>query len=163
MCQRGCDLAGVQVFGAGLDAVVVSLKPFVVLRRDPVAEDVDRLGLSLEVDGQLLGDEHVGKVRKGKHPVDRVVVGDRDEVHAPALGELVDLAGLGGALGQCQGALNPQLRQLRRRRVHVHIDPARVRIIAVLFVHGHRIALENTVLVKFTILSCEVPVKWRKV
>ena len=38
----------VQVGGAGLDIVVVGLKPLVIVGRDPVAEDVDRLGLALE-------------------------------------------------------------------------------------------------------------------
>ena len=56
---------------------------------------------------------------------DRVVVGDRHEVHPAALGELVDLLRLGCALRQVQGTLDSQLRQLGCRRMHVHVGPAR--------------------------------------
>ena len=62
--QRGGDLVLVQVLGAGLDVVVVGLEPLVVVGGDPVAEDVHGLRLALEPDGQLLGDERVGQVRR---------------------------------------------------------------------------------------------------
>ncbi len=38
-----------------------------------------------------LGDKHVGPVGDLKHTGDRVVIGDRDEVHAPALGQGIHL------------------------------------------------------------------------
>ena len=83
----------VQVGGDGLDVAGVGLQPLVVVRRDAEAEDVDGLRLAAEARGQLLGDEHVGPVGELEHAVDRVVVGDRHEVHAPPLGERIDLFG----------------------------------------------------------------------
>ncbi len=91
--QRAGDLALVHVGGAELDVAAVGLQPLVVLGRDPVAEHVHRLRLAAEVRGQLLGDEHVGAVGDLQHAGDRVVVGDRHEVHPAALGQLVDLLG----------------------------------------------------------------------
>jgi hypothetical protein len=60
---------------------------------DAVAEDVDRLGLALEPRRQLLGDEDVGAVGDLLDAGDRVVIGDRHEVHPATLGQLVDLLG----------------------------------------------------------------------
>jgi hypothetical protein len=40
------------------------------------------------------------------------VVGDRDEVHPPPLGELVDLLGRGRALGKAERSLDPEPREL---------------------------------------------------
>ena len=94
-------------------------------RRDAVAEDVHGLRLAAEVRGQLLGDEHVGPVGDLEDARDRVVVGDRHEVHAAALGQLVDLLRRRRALGQPDGALHAELGLLRRGRVAVHVDPAR--------------------------------------
>ena len=51
-----------QVLGAGLDVAGVRLQPLVVVGRDPVAEDVNRLRLAREPGRQLLGDEDVGPV-----------------------------------------------------------------------------------------------------
>ena len=121
MGERGGDLVLVQVLGAGLDVVVVGLEPVVVVGRDPVAEDVHGLRLALEPGGELLGDERVGQVVERQRAGDRVVVGDRHEVHPAALGELVDLLGGRRALRQAQRALDAQLRQLRSRRVHMHV------------------------------------------
>ena len=100
MRQRGRDLAPVEVDGARLDVIVVSLKPVVVVLVDPIAEDVNRLRLALEPHGQLFGHERVGKVIEREGADDRVVVGDRHEVHPATLGEFVDLFGRGRALGQ---------------------------------------------------------------
>ena len=58
--QRGRDLVRMQIGRAGFDVVVVRLEPFVIVGRDSVAEDVNRLGLAGEAGGQLLGDEAVG-------------------------------------------------------------------------------------------------------
>jgi hypothetical protein len=121
--QRACDLPLVEVGGAQLDVAGMDLQPLVVGGCDPVAEHVDRLGLAAEVGGELLGDEHVGAVGDLKHAVDRVVVGDRDEVHAAPLGQRVDLLGRGGALGQPQRALDAELGDLRGGGVAVHVDP----------------------------------------
>ncbi len=68
-----------------------------------------RLGLAAEAGRELLGDEYVGTVGDLEDAVDRVVVGDRHEVHAAPLGERVDLLGRGRALGQTQGSLDPEL------------------------------------------------------
>ena len=111
--QRARDLVLVQVGGDGLDVARVGLEPVVVGRRDAQAQHVDGLWLAAEPHGQLLGDEHVGPVGDLEHAGDRVVVGDRHEVHAPALGEGVDLLGRRRALGKPQLALDPELRDLR--------------------------------------------------
>jgi hypothetical protein len=92
---------------------------------DAVAEDVDRLGLALEPRRQLLGDEDVGAVGDLLDAGDRVVIGDRHEVHPATLGQLVDLFGRRRALGQPERALDPELRELRGGRVAVQVDPAR--------------------------------------
>ena len=123
--QRAGDLVLVQVLGHLLDVVGVRLQPLVVVGRDAVAEDVDRLGLALEPRRQLLGDEDVGAVGDLLDAGDRVVVGDRHEVHPATLGQLVDLFGRRGALGQAERALDPELRELRGGRVAVQVGPAR--------------------------------------
>jgi len=89
----------VEVLGALLDVAVVALQPLVVVGRDAQAEHVHGLRLATEADCQLLGDEHVAPVVYLQDTADGVVVGDRHEVHAPPLGELVDLLGRSGALG----------------------------------------------------------------
>ena len=124
MRQRAGDLVGMQVVGDDLDVAGVGLQPLVVGGGDAVTEHVHLLGLALEVGGQLLGEEHVGPIRDGQRARDRVVIGDRHEVHAPALGQLVDLLGQRGALGQAQRALHAELGHLGGRRVAVHVDPA---------------------------------------
>ena len=98
MGQGGRDPVPVQVLSARLDVIVVGLEPLVVGGSDPVAEDVDRLGLALEAHGQFLGDEGVVQVRDRLRARDRVVVGDGDEVHPLALGQFVNLFGRRGAL-----------------------------------------------------------------
>jgi hypothetical protein len=117
------DLPLVQVCRAQLDVAGVGDQPFVVLRSDPVAEHVHGLGLAPEVGGQLLGDEHVGPVRDLQHAGDRVVVGDRHEVHAAPPGQLVHLLRRSCALRQPDGPLNAEARKLRSARVAVHVDP----------------------------------------
>src|SRR6201999_2365926 len=91
--ERAADLVLVKVCGAGLDVAGVCLQPLMVSGSDPVTEDVNRLGLAGKASGQLLGDEAVGTARQLEAAVDRVVVGDRDEVHPAPFGELVDLLG----------------------------------------------------------------------
>ena len=122
--QRARDLVLVQVVRDDLDVVGVRLQPVVVVGRDPVTEDVHGLRLAAEARGQLLGDEHVGPVRDLQHAGDRVVIGDRHEVHAAALGQGVDLLGRRGALRQAEGALDAELGHLRRRRVAVQVRAA---------------------------------------
>ena len=112
----------VKVRGTGLDVAGVGLQPLVVSESDPVTEDVNRLGLAGEADGQLLGDEGVGEVLELERPVDRVVIGDRHEVHPPPLGELVDLLRRGRALGQSERALDPEAGQLRGGGVAVQVS-----------------------------------------
>ena len=124
MRERARDVALAQVVRAQLDVVAVSLEPLVVLAGDAVAEDVDRLWLAAEARGQLLGDEHVGPVGDLEHARDRVVVGDRHEVHAAALGQLVDLLRRRRALRQADRALHAELGDLRCARVAVHVHPA---------------------------------------
>jgi hypothetical protein len=82
-----------EVLGAGLEIAVALLEPGVVVRRDPEAEHVDSLRLAPEPGGQLLGDEDVATISDLETAVDRVVIRDRDEVHAPPPGELMDLLG----------------------------------------------------------------------
>ena len=122
MRQGAGDPLLVKVCGAGLDVAGVRLQPLVVSGSDPVTEDVNRLGLAGEAGGQLLGDEAVGPIGELEAAVDRVVVGDRDEVHPPPLGELVDLRGRGRALRQPERALDAQLREVRRGRVAMHVN-----------------------------------------
>jgi hypothetical protein len=112
-----------QVLRAGIDVVGVALEPLVVGRRDAPAEDVHGLRLAAEADGELLGHEHAGAVGDLEDAGDRVVVGDRDEVHTAPLGELVDLLGGRGALGQPERPLDAEARLLRGGRVAVEIDP----------------------------------------
>jgi hypothetical protein len=123
--ERARDLVVVQVLGDLLDVVGVGLQPLVVVGGDAVAEDVHRLRLALEPGGELLGDEDVRAVGDLQRAGDRVVIGDRHEVHPPALGQLVDLLGARGALGQPERALDPELRELRGGRVAVQVHPAR--------------------------------------
>ena len=59
--------------------------------------------------------------------VDRVVVGDRHEVHAAELCQLVDLLRRRRALGQAERPLDPQSRHRRGARVAVQIDSGRHR------------------------------------
>ncbi len=107
--ERAHDLLFVHVGGAQLHVAAVGLQPLVVLAGDAVAKDVHRLGLAVKVRGQLLGDEHVGAVGDLEHARDRVVVCDRHEVHATALGQLVDLLRWRRALGQSDRALHAEL------------------------------------------------------
>ena len=113
--ERARDLVLVQVGGDRLDVARVRLQPLVVGGRDAEAQHVHGLRLAAEARGQLLGDEHVGTIGDLEHAGDRVVVGDRHEVHAAALGQGVDLFGRRGALGQPQLALDPELRDLGGR------------------------------------------------
>jgi hypothetical protein len=80
-----------------------------MVRGDAVAKDVYGLRLALEVRGQFLGDERVGQMIERQRAIDRVVVGDRHEVHASRLRQLVDLERGGGAFGDAQRALDPEL------------------------------------------------------
>ncbi len=119
------DRALAQLVGDGLDIAGELLQALVIVRRDAPAEDVHRLGLAAKPGGELLGDERVvvlGGELKGA--VDRVVIGDRHEVHAAALGELVDLVGRRGAFGQAERPLDAELGDRRGGRVAVQVDPA---------------------------------------
>jgi hypothetical protein len=107
--ERGGDLVLAQERRACLHIVAVGLEPLVVLRGDAVAEHVHGLRLALETGGQLLGDERAGQVRDRQRAVDRVVVGDRHEIHASRPGQLIDLERVGGAFGDAQRALDPEL------------------------------------------------------
>jgi hypothetical protein len=119
--QRAGDPVLVKVGGAGLEVAGVGLQPLMVSEIDPVTEDVHRLGLAGEAGGQLLGDEAIRAIGKREAAVDRVVVGDRHEVHAASLGEVVDLLRRGRALRQSERALHPEARELRGGRVAVHV------------------------------------------
>ncbi len=106
--QRAGDVALVHVGGAQLHVAAVGLQPLVVLGGDAVAEDMHGLRLAAEARGELLRDEDVGSVGDLQDAGDRVVVGDRHEVHSAALGQLVDLLGWSGALGQPDRALHTE-------------------------------------------------------
>jgi hypothetical protein len=112
--QRTRDLALVEVLRARVDVAAVALEPLVVVSVDAPAEDVNRLPLAREPRGQLLRHEEIGQRGQLERPADRVVIGDRDEVHAAPLGQLVDLVGRGCALRQVESALYAELRELRR-------------------------------------------------
>ena len=124
MCEGAGDLVGVQVLRAGLDVAIVLLQPGVIVGADPEAEQMDGLRLAAEPDGELLGDEDVITIGDLEASVDRVVIGDRHEVHAPPLGELVDLLRRRRALRKAEAPLDPQLRDLGRGRVTVQVHPA---------------------------------------
>ncbi len=118
MGQRARDLVVVEVFGARHHVPLMGSETVVIVGRDPVAQHVHGLRLILEPRRQLLGHERVRAVGQRQGAGDRVVIGDRDEVHAPPLGELVHLTGGGGALGH-------GVRAVARRggdRVAVEVD-----------------------------------------
>ena len=115
MRQRAGDPVLVQVGGAGLDVAGVGLKPVVVGGGDPVTEDVHRLRLAGEPGGQLLGDEDVGAVGDLEAAGDRVVVGDRHEVHAAPLREVVDLLRRRRALRAARRCAGSRASRPRRR------------------------------------------------
>ena len=131
------DAARLQVGRAGLDVSAVRLEPLVVVGCDVEAEDVNRLGLAVKAGGQLLRDEAVRPIGDLEHPVDRVVVGDRHEVHAPPLGELIDLLRRCRAFGQAQGALHAQARDRRGRGVAVEIDSGAHALVLLVVVRCH--------------------------
>ena len=114
---------GVQVLGAGLEIAVVLLQPGVVVGGDPETEQVNGLWLATEPGGELLGDEDVVAVGDLETAIDRVVIGDRHEVHAAPLGELIDLLRRRRALGQAEAALDAELGDLGRGRVTVQVHP----------------------------------------
>ena len=120
--QRADDAARVEVLGTRLDVAGVGLQPPVVVGRDGVAQHVDRLRLAAEAHRQLLRDEGVGQVGELERAVDRVVVGDRHEVHAAPLRELIDLVRRRRALGEPEGALDAQHRDRGGGRVAVQVD-----------------------------------------
>ena len=122
--ERARDLVLVQVGGDRLDVARVGLQPVVVGGRDAEAQHVHRVRLAAEARGQLLGHERVGTAGDLEDAGDRVVVGDRHEVHAAALGQGVHLFGRRGALGQPQLALDPELRHLGGRRVTMQVRSA---------------------------------------
>jgi hypothetical protein len=62
------------------------------------AQQVHGLGLAAKPGRQLFGDEHVRAVGDLECAGDRVVIGDRHEVHPAPLGEFVHLLRRGGAL-----------------------------------------------------------------
>ena len=102
------DVAVAEEVRDALDVVGDLAQPVEVVGRQPQAQHVHGLRLALEAGGQLDGEEDVGAVGDGQDAVDRVVVGDRHEVHPAALGQLVDLLGRRRALGQPEGALDPR-------------------------------------------------------
>ncbi len=109
MRERRGELARVEILGARFNVVVVGLQPFVVVRRDSVTEHVDRLWLVLEPDRELLGNERIREMVDGLRARDCVVVCDRHEAHPAPLGQLVDLVGRRGALGEVKRALDAEL------------------------------------------------------
>ena len=127
--ERARDLPLAEVLRDHLDVVRVGLQPVVVVGRDAEAEDVHGLRLAGEARGQLLGDERVGTVGDRQRAVDRVVVGDRHEVHAAALGEGVDLLGRRGALGQAERAGDAELGDRGGGRVAVQVGPGGRRVV----------------------------------
>ncbi|MBA2629714.1 MAG: hypothetical protein H0U84_01650 [Thermoleophilaceae bacterium] len=106
------DRAALQILGAQLDIGRVALEPLVVRGADAPAENVHGLAFPPKPGGQLLRYEHVRAVDDLEGSADRVVVGDRDEVHAAALGQLIDLLRRSGAFGQPERALHPEARLL---------------------------------------------------
>ncbi len=168
--QRAHALAGAQVLRALLHIPAVRLQPLVVGGVDPVAEHVHRRPrLAAEVGGELLGDEHVGALGDLQHAGDRVVIGDRHEVHPAPLGQLVDLLRRGRALGQPHRPLHPQARDLRGRGVAVHVHPRHALVAPVslpcdraLRVHTKRFGRKLRVLVTSRAPPCEGLVKRRR-
>jgi hypothetical protein len=117
----------VQVLGNRLHAVAHRLQLGELVRRDPEAEDVDGLRLLAEPARELDRDEDARVAGDLQDARDRVVVGDRHEVHAARQRELQDLPRRRRALGKSERSLDPELRQLRSGRVAVQVGPARAR------------------------------------
>jgi hypothetical protein len=123
MGEGGEDAAFVQVLGAGLHVAGALLQDRVIVRVDPEAEHVHLAWLARKACCELHRDEEVGAIGEPQRAVDGVVVGDRDEVHPPTLGQLVDRLGVGRALTEQQRLADLGLGESRRGRVTVHVDP----------------------------------------
>src|SRR6185437_8991896 len=63
-----------------------------------------------------------GQALELERPVDRVVIGDRHEVHPPPLGELVHLLRRSGALGESETPLDPEAGELRGGGMAVQVS-----------------------------------------
>lgn len=120
--QRARDFVGVQVIGTGHDVTLMRLEPLMIVGRDPEAEYVYGLRFLGEPRRQFLGNENARLVQDLRDTRDRIVIGDRDEVHSPPFGQLVDLLGRGCAFGQRHRALNLEPCKLGRGRVTVKVD-----------------------------------------
>ncbi len=107
--QRAGDVVLVKVLGDRLHAVADGLQVGELRRRDAKAQHMDRLRLLAKPAGQLHRDEDARVVGDLQDTVDRVVIGDRHEVHAARQRELQDLLGRGRAFGQPQCALDAEL------------------------------------------------------
>src|SRR5437763_3767315 len=112
-----------QVIGTGHDIALMRLKPLMVLGRDPEAQNVDGLRLLGKPRCQLFRYEDPRLVRDLEYAGDRVVVGDRHEIHAPPLGQFIDLSWRGRALGKRYGALDLEPREFGRPGVTVKVRP----------------------------------------
>src|SRR6185295_19149777 len=89
------------------------------------------LPAALEMDGELLGEEALRKVREAHRALDRVVVGERDELHAAPPSALVDLEGIGIALA-AQVVEHRNAGATRVPRVHVQIAAHQLHTVAVM-------------------------------
>jgi hypothetical protein len=94
------DLFARDIGGDVVDVFRQRLQRLVVGAADAVDEDVHLALVLGEPARELFADEHAGlPVDDPQHALDRVVVGDRDEVHAAALRLRVNLGGGAVALG----------------------------------------------------------------
>src|SRR4051812_39799911 len=75
-----------------------------------------------EIRGRLLGEKNAGPLRDREAAVDRVVVRQRDEIHAARAQGIVKLSRLGVAGGQSGAAEKPLRRAVAETRVEMKVS-----------------------------------------
>ena len=85
MGHRVRDLVLLDVLGHIVNVPGAGLKRFVDRRVDPVDQHVKLAMILGKPAAQLFADNDVGSIGDLKRPLDRVVIGERDEIHLPLL------------------------------------------------------------------------------
>src|SRR5438552_426565 len=84
-------------------------------------QDVNLAGVLWKISGDLLADERVGQIADRQTTVDRVVIGDGDEIH-PALDQLsMEFARVGIGVGKIKPAEKPFFRARAETGVNVKV------------------------------------------
>ena len=104
-----------------IDVRAGGLDPVVLIDREVPGEHVDHRAVLGKAGRDLLGQEEVRVMQEGQPARDRVVIGQRDEVHAAGLAQPVLLLRLGVALGAAKAQRVPLVIRRRRCRMEVKI------------------------------------------